>query len=588
MKLQTIYILFIFTLLTSVIVAQEAELKATVSKNKLALNQRLRLQFSINKQGADNFKPPSFKNFKIVGGPSQSINQSWINGKASFTKSYTYSIQPLRKGELSIPSATIEFRGEKLQSKPIKIIVLDPVDLPKDPNDPNYIAEQNIHLVAEVSKTRPYIGEGIYVEYKLYVSPNISVLDYSLTESPQYNGFWNQDIKINGLQVRKGKYNGEEYRYVVLKRALLIPTKTGKLSIDPIKMNIVIGVPSGRIDFFGNSISKNIRREFASPKKLILPKELPLEGKPDNFNGAVGDFNFAVSASKDLLKANETSQIKVVVTGKGNLKLFEIPTIKTPTELEVYTPEHQENVSVTPSGIKGSISDQYTVVPQYKGKYKIPNVSFSYFDPKEKKYHTLLSEDLFVNVLEGKTIANNSDAQLALKQEVVVTGDNFQYIQTKSEFKDPKTVEFFNTFWFYVLLLFPLLWIPIGILVSHKMEKYNSDIIGNKKRKANRLAKKYLSEAAKKLGNKEHFYEALEKALHNYLKAKLQVETTDISSDNITSMLTEKNIQNTTIQEFLNVLKECDFARYTPTTNSEMQQEYEKAKEVIAALDKQF
>lgn len=588
MKPQIIYILLFFTLFTGVVVAQEAQLTTTVSKNKLGVNQRLRVQFSINKQGADNFRPPNFKNFKVVGGPSQSINQSWINGKASFSQSYAYTIQPLRKGEFSIPSASIEFKGKTLRSKPVKVIVLDPVEIPKDPNDPNYIAEQNIHLVAEVSKTKPYVGEGIYVEYKLYVSPNISVHDYSLTESPQYNGFWNQDIEIKGLKVKKGKYNGEEYRYVVLKRALLIPTKTGKLSIDPIKMDIVIGVPTGRVDFFGNSISKNIRRAFASPKKTILPKQLPIVGKPEGFNGAVGDFNFAVTASKDLLKANETSQIKVSVTGKGNLKLFEIPKIKTPAELEVYTPEHKEKVAVTTTGIRGTISDQYTVVPQFKGKYKIPNVSFSYFNPKDKKYHTLLSEDLFVNVIEGKAIANNSDEKRTLKRNVVFTGENFRYIQTKSALVPVKAGNFFPSNFFYFWLFLPLLMIPVGIVIAKKTEERNQDIIGNKQRKADRLAKKYLSEAAKKLGKKEHFYEALEKALHNYLKAKLNIETTDISSDKISVILESKNIEPTTIQQFLSVLKECDFARFTPTTNTEMQSEYEKAKRVIAELDKQF
>ncbi len=588
MKLQKIYIVFFFTLLITSVFAQETVLSTTVSKNKLGLNQRLRVQFSINQQGADNFSPPNFKDFKIVGGPSQSINQSWINGKASFSQSYAYTIQPKRKGELVIPPASIEIDGKIIRSKPVKVIVLDPVEIPKDPNDPNYIAEQNIHLVAEVSKTRPYVGEGIYVEYKLYVSPNISVHDYSLTESPQYNGFWNQDIKINGLQVRKGKYNGEEYRYVVLKRALLIPTKTGKLSIDPIKMDIVIGVPTGRIDFFGNSISKNIQREFASPKKIILPKELPLEGKPDNFNGAVGDFNFAVTASKELLKANETSQIKVKVTGKGNLKLFEIPTIKTPPELESYTPEHKEKVAITTTGIKGSVSDQYTVVPQFKGKYKIPNVSFSYFNPKEEKYYTLLSEDLFIDVLEGKAIASNSDTNSKEKQRIVLTGENFRYIQTKSSFSPLKTNHFFPSNLFYILLFLPWIAIPIGIFIAKKNEARNKDIIGNKQRKADRLAKKYLSDAAKQLGKKELFYEALEKALHNYLKAKLRIETTDISSEKITEILKEKNIDTNTIHLFIDVLKECDFARFTPSTNVAMKDEYEKAKQLITELDKQF
>ncbi|MCI2229972.1 BatD family protein [Polaribacter sp. MSW13] len=586
MKLK-FYISLFISLLTLSVTAQEATLVTKVSKNKLGLNQRLRIEFSVNKQGADNFTPPKFSNFKVVGGPSQSVSQSWINGKVSFSQSYSYIIQPKRKGELTIGTASIEIGGKKIKSKPVKIIVLDPVEIPKDPNDPNYIAQQNIHLVAEISKSRPYVGEGIYVEYRLYVSENISVYDTSVTEAPQYNGFWNQAITINGYPVKMGKYNGENYRYIVLQKALLVPTKTGKLTIDPMKMDIVIGVPTGKADFFGNVITKNIRREFASAKKTITPKSLPLEGKPENFNGAVGDFNFDVTLSKDVLKANESSQIKVVVSGKGNLKLFELPIVETPVELEKYQPERKEKVSVTASGISGSVSDLYTVVPQYKGKYKIPNVSFSYFNPKDEKYKTISTDDFYVDVLEGKELVTEETTSVK-KQNIITTGKNFRYIQTKSNFSSTKTTDFFKSNLFYILLLLPLIAIPIGIFIAKKNEERNNDIIGNKLRKAERLAKKYLSEAQKQLGKKEAFYEALERALHNYLKAKLGIETADISKEKITLILKGKNVDDLTINQFIEVLQSSDFARYTPITNTEMEAELEKAKQVIIQLDKQF
>ena len=589
MKLK-FYISIIITLLTVSVVAQEATLTAKVSKNKLGVNQRLRIEFSINKQGGDHFSPPDFKNFKVVGGPSQSVSQSWINGKVSFLQSYTYIIQPKRKGEVNIGAASIKIGGKTIKSKPIKVIVLDAVELPKNPNDPNYIAQQNIHLVAEISKSRPYVGEGIYVEYRLYVSENINVYDYGVSEAPKYNGFWNQNIKTNGFPVKMGKYNGEDYRYVVMQKALLIPTKTGNLVLDPMKMDIVIGVPTGRADFFGNVITRNIRKEFSSAKKVIRPKNLPLEGKPENFTGAVGNFNFAVTLSKDILKSNESSQIKVGVTGKGNLKLFELPEVTTPVELEKYQPERKEKVRVSSSGISGTVSDLYTVVPQYKGKYKIPNVTFSYFNPKEEKYYTLSSEDLYVDVIEGKELITNTnkDDDSVQKQTVKLTGKNFRYIQTKSSFEALEKEDFFKSNLYYLLLLLPLIAIPLGVFIGKQKEARSNDIVGNKLRKANRLAKKYLSEAKKQLGNKEAFYEALERALHNYLKAKLGIEITDISKEKITQILQDKNVDETTNKQFIDVLKSSDFARYTPITNTEMEAEFNRAKEVIVQLDKQL
>lgn len=583
-------VLLLFTLMSVSSYAQEtpeAELTASVSKNKLGQNQRLRIVFAVNKQGADNFKRPDFKNFKVVSGPVHSISQSYINGRTSFSQSYTFIIQPLKKGEFMIPSASIELNGKVLKSKPVKVIVLDPVEIPKDPNDPYYIAQQNVHLVAEISKANPYVGEGVYVEYKLYVSRDISVNDYSVTEPPQYNGFWNQEIKINGLVARQGTYNGEPYRYVTLQKALLIPTRSGKLTIDPMVMDIVVGVPTGRGDFFGNPIIRSITKNFSSAKKVVNVKELPLDGKPLNFTGAVGQFNFDVATSREILKSNESATVSVNVTGKGNLNLFELPDIKTPTELEVYTPEKKEKIQVTPTGIRGRVSKNYTVVPEYKGKYKIPSTEFSYFDPKKKEYVTLTSEDIFVNVLEGKEVVTNSENSV-VKQDVVAKGSSFRYIQTSASFVPAKSEDFFKSNAFYLLLFLPMIFIPIGIGIAKRNERRSKDVIGNKLRKADKLARKFLSQAKKQLGRKEEFYIALEKALHNYLKAKLRIETSDISKDKITDLLSERNVDSEVISSFIAVFKSCEMARYSPMTVTEMENDYESAKKAITQIDKQL
>ena len=586
MKLK-FYISIFVSILSITLGAQEAKLTTTVSKNKLGLNQRLRVEFSIDKQGGDNFTPPPFQNFRVVGGPSKLVSQSNFNGKSSYKLSYSYIIQPTKKGILVIPAASIEIDGKKIKSDPVKVRVLDPVDIPKDPNDPNYIAQQNIHLVAQISNAKPYVGQGVYVEYRLYISNNINVYDAGIIQAPKYNGFWSQEIKINGVSAKNGTYNGEPYKYFTLQKSLLIPTKSGKLSLDPMKMEVAIGVPTGRGDFFGNPITKNIRKEFASSKKIINSKELPLDGKPLNFTGAVGDYSFSVETDKQVLKANESSQIKVTVKGKGNLKLFELPKVVVPKELEIYAPERKERVRILSSGISGTISDLYTVVPQFKGKYKVPNISFSYFNPIQKKYKTISTEDVIVNVLEGKELVSAAPG-FAQKQALEVSGKNFRYIQTKSTFIAAKQDDFFKSNSFYLLLLLSFIVVPIGIFIGKKQEERNSDLIGNKLRRAERLAKKYLSEAAKQLGKKEAFYESLERALHNYLKAKLGIETIEISKEKITQILQDKKVSEVAIKQFMEVLEDCDFARYAPSTTLEMKEEYEKAKEIIIELDKQF
>ena len=586
MVFKKFFILSILVFATQAVLAQ-IEFSASVSKNKLGVNQRFKIQFTVNKQGADNFEPPSFTNFKVVGGPSSSVNQSWINGKTSYSQSYIYIVEPTKVGEFTIGAAKIEYKDEIINSNPVKITVTKEVEVPKDPNNPLYIAQQNIHLVAEVSNMKPYVGEGIYVVYKLYVSENISVNDWRVSESPQYNGFWNQDIDVKEISVKKGTYNDESYRYIVLKKAVLIPQRDGKLIIEPMKMDFSVGIPTGTGDFFGNMITKNISYSTQSVVKNVNVQALPIDGKPIDFTGAVGEFDFTVATNKNELKANDAAQIVVKVSGRGNLKLFEIPKITTPAELEVYTPEHKEQVVTSLNGLRGSITDTYTVVPQYKGKYKIPAVNFSYFNPKEKQYKTVNIEPIIVDVLEGKEIpTSNADTNTVAKQHVVANDNNFRFIALKSTFEPLQKKDFLHSKQFWLLLLLPFLAIPIGIFIGMRRAKRAGDVFGNKIRKADKLARKYLSQAKKELGNQEAFYVALEKALHNFLKAKLHIETSDISKEKISEILQNKGVELTTINEFMAVLNDCDFARYTPTTNVKMKQELENAKEVITKIDK--
>jgi hypothetical protein len=568
----------------------QVRFETKVSKHKLGVNQRFRIEFSINKQGADDFTPPSFSGFKVVGGPSSSVNQSWINGKSAYSQSYTFVLQPLKEGRFTIGAASIDYEGKKLRSNTVQLTVTKAVEIPKDPNNPQYIAQQNIHLVAEVSNRRPYVGEGIYVVYKLYVSENISVHDWRITDSPQYKGFWNQDIEVKEIQVKRGSYNGEDYKYVVLKRAVLIPQRAGKLSIEQIKMDFSVGIPTGRGDFFGNMITRNINYSAQSALKNIQVQALPAAGKPLNFSGAVGDFDFRVIANKQRLKANDAAQVQVVVSGKGNLKLFEIPTITTPPELEVYTPEHKERVKTTLRGLQGQISDSYTVVPQYAGKYQIPELVFSYFNPKEKQYRTITTDPLFMEVSDGNAVVASAGEPTAnvSKRTVSRSDNNFRFISLNSIFELKKNPPFFKTMLFYLLLLLPFLAIPLGIYLGNKRAARAGDVFGNRIRLADKLARKYLSEAKKQLGKKEAFYIALEKALHHFLKAKLQVETAEISKERISELLIARGTDQATVDAFIQVLKDCDFGRYTPTTNVMMVQEYEKAKALITQLEKQL
>lgn len=582
-------IILLLTILFASMVSAQVKFEAKVSKTKLGVNERLRIDFEMNQDG-DNFSPPDFTNFTVIGGPNQSVSNSWINGVRSYKKTYSYFLAPTKRGNFTLSQASINVKGKIYKTTPIKIQVTAAIDMPKDPNDPNYLAAENIHLVAEISKTKPYLNEAITVVYKLYVSPKIAVDNWNEIDIPRYNDFWSQNINTQGQQVQNGTYKGEEYRYLILRKTVLYPQKSGKLNIEPLTLDISMRVPSKRRDIFGSFLMTRVNRTVSAGNKTINVKALPQAGKPADFTGAVGNFKLDVSSSKTELDATESLQLKIKVKGNGNLKLFKLPKISLPSSLEVYEPEHKENVKTNLAGMRGSIEDTYTVVPQFKGKYPIPSISFSYFDVKTETYKTLSSDEMVINVLNGPASAVASIEKNTLpssKQAVVLNKNQFAFIKTKTTFIPLKYSYFFKTSLFWSLLLCPFLAIPLAIVIRKKKANIDADVSGNKMRKANRLARKYLSSAKKSLGEKEAFYIALEKALHNYLKAKLRIETNDLSKDKIRGFLRDKSVEDTVVNDFEAILKSCELARYTPFDIVTMQDDYNKASKTIALIDKQ-
>ena len=560
-----------------------------LSKDKLGINERLRVEFTMNKDG-DDFVPPDFTGFRVLMGPSQAISSSWINGVRSYSKTYSYTLAPTARGIFTIKQASIVIDGKTYKSLAKKVEVTAAVDKPNDQMTVDDFADDNLHLVAEVSKTDPYINEEISVVYKLYVSPSIRVSNYRPLDNPKYNNFWSQDIPVQRLNAENGTYNGKSYRYVVLKRAVLYPQKAGSLEIEPLSLDVTVDVPTNKRDFFGGRIFTTTNKTVSAGKRTINVKELPSIGKPVNFGGAVGEFDFLVTTTKTSLNASESLQAIVEVNGKGNLKLFQLPEPELPGSLEVYDPEFNENVRTTIAGMQGKVSNSYTIVPTYKGKYPIPSIAFSYFNPKNEKYITINSEEILINVLEGptNTLSSLNTGKDNSKQQVLITGNQFSFIKLNPNLTSIGTNYFFGSRSFYLWWLMPLILIPLAIIFRKKRSAIASDVVGNKIKRANKLARKYLSEAKKTLGNKDAFYVSLEKALHNYLKAKLKIETSEFSKDKIASVLVEKKVDDATKEGFIGLLKNCELARYSPFSQVQMKQDYDKASEVISYLDKQL
>jgi hypothetical protein len=579
------YLILLFLSFQAIIA--QVQFEAKVSKQNLGLNERLRIDFTMNDDG-DNFIPPNFEGFKIVAGPSQQVSQSWINGKSSFNKTYSYFLLPMQKGALVIRQASIDIRGQIYKTSPIRITVTAAVEQPRDPNDTQVTADQSLHLVAEISKTNPYLNEPITVVYKIYFSYNIGITNWRELDKPKYNDFWSQNIDIKQLVAEEGKYNGEKYRFVTLRKTVLYPQKSGKLVIEPLSLDVDVQLPSNRRNIFGQVLLVEDHKRVSAGVKTINVKALPEAGKPADFSGAVGRFTFKVTPSKTNLKSGESLDLEVSVNGTGNLKLFTLPKPIVPTALEMYDPVHNEQVSTPLSGMTGKIFDKYAIIPQYKGKYPIKSMVFTYFDLGSSSYKTISSPEIMVNVLEGPNASDNSVATTSETKKSVLSSAQFKFIKLKTELTSIKQSDFYGSTLFYFLSVLPFLCIPVIVIFKKKKEAIDGDVAGNKIKLSNKLAKKYLSEAQKEIGNKEPFYIALEKAMHNFLKAKINIETSEMSKEKISEILLERKANPDAITSFINLTENCEFARYAPSSSAAIQQDYDKAVAIISELEKQI
>jgi len=566
---------------------EEVTFEVQLSKERLGVNERLRVDFTMNRDG-DNFIPPDFEGFRVLMGPSQAISSSWVNGVRSYSKTYSYVLAPLEKGAFTIGQASIVIRGDTYKTIPKKVTITEAVDQPGGRSSLDDVADQNLHLIAEVSKTDPYLNEPISVVYKLYFSSSVGLSNFRPLDNPKYNNFWSQEIPFSKYNIENGLYNGQPYRYVVLKRVVLYPQKSGELEIEPLALEVSLEVPTDRRNFFGERIYANTNKTVSAGKRTIQVRPLPESGRPEDFTGAVGNFDFKVEASRDALNASESLQATVTVTGKGNLKLFQLPRLTLPSALEVYEPEFTEDIRTTISGMQGSVTESYTIVPSFQGRYPIPELGFSYFNPETQQYERLKSEEITIQVLEGPTAAPTGAVAEAGPKSVVRTGDQFYFLKLRPNLTARAWQPFFGTRGHMIWLFGPLLLIPLFILFRKKREARERDVEGLKIKRANRLARKYLSRARRALGDKDAFYVALEKALHNYLKAQLNIETTDFSKDRIRELLLGRGAKDASVNGFSELLVNCEMARYSPFSRVQMQQDYEKASEVITALDKEI
>lgn len=583
---------------------------AVEAPNIVGSDEQFNVTFII--EGEDrpsNFNWNPGDDFTLVWGPQRGESTSIrvINGKRSKSSqfTYTYILAPKKTGKFELPAATAKMKGETITSVPTAVEVLasdSSASAQSGASSGNTqqtklsgtISSKDLFLKFTVSRTSAVVGQPLTAELKLY--QNVDIAGFEGAKFPAFNGFWSQETAApNNINFQREEVDGRLYNSALLRRYVLIPQQVGNLVIDPAELVCMVNVRSPSrgnsiFDSFFDDNTMRVRKRVTTPAVHVHVNPLP-SGAPATFGGGVGSFRISASLSKDQLKMHEATSLTVTVSGRGNVSLLEAPKVNFPADMDVYDTKTTENTDKTTGGTSGSKVFEYPFIPRSHGEFTIAPIEYSYYDVNAGKYETISTGPITFNVEKGdvaETQASTSQLVMPDRKSVKNLGEDIRFIRTRQPSYKFRTVFFVDSLWYWVtaaliLLLAGLLW-----YLMKGMEARRADVVGNKNRKATKMALGRLKMAAGYLQKNLYsaFYEELHKALLGFASDKMNIGAEDLNKENIAAMLKEAGVAEDLSAQFVALLDACEFARYSPDGGNEaMNTHYNEAVKVISSID---
>lgn len=607
--------ILLFALMWPVMILAQSEpsLKGS-SKNEVSLGEQFRIVYELNADGS-RFSGPDFEGLRVITGPMTSSSSSIqiINGQMSrtYSQTYTYVVVATREGEIDLKPATVFVDGKKIGSNPIKIKVQPASSASAAPSqqrgsqqqtDEAGLTEKDLFLRAIVDKTSPLLGEQVIITYRLYTRVPISSI--SVNKLSSFPGFWVKNLIEEGAPLQQSTQiiDGEEYVVADIRKMALFPQRSGKITIEPMELE---GIAQLRIqsdrrrprdpfesffnDPFFNRNIRNVERVLVSNPVEIEVKALPFAGRPQDFGGAVGQFSLQANIDRNALKTNEALNVSYTISGKGNIELIEMPRPAFPPDFEVYEPKVTGQANATSSGVSGTRKIEFLAIPRSPGEFIIPAVNFSYFDPAKNKYVELASELFSINVERGTETGEDIATAARTQEGIRYLGSDIRHIK-----QETNTLKPIGSFFFFSNLYLALLGLGImlfaAILIYFRKTtrlRKNQSLLRN--RQATKVARKRLKTAHKHMHVKQQneFYLEMSQALWGYLANKFNITRADLSFETVKEALDKSQVPEVLRDEFIEVLNNCEYARFAPGDASEKMEElYNQGIQIISKTER--
>ncbi len=525
---------------------------------------------------------------KLFQSGAQSIGSSSsttiINGKVVEHSSgnvyrYTVTYKADKEGALKVGTASVTTGGKKIaaqgfkmnvgkaerQSQSPRSILSQLQSRGTDAEDPfsqgeeKAVTSNDLFVKIEMSKARVYEQQAVVCTVKLYTK--FPIKEFMPLQQPEYNGFLIEDItpKMAGT-ARVEKYNGQNYYTAVLRKSILYPQKSGKLTINsgefdviPVQRRVYVGLNSAiAVPVDGDKL--RIKSNSASVQITPLPSP-----RPAGFTGAVGEFSIKDDIKPASLKTFATANYTVTVTGSGNIKYIKAPAIGFPKEFDTFDPQNDFKTSSEGDDVHGSVTFTYQFIPQQVGEFSIAESDFVYFNPNTGKYETLRIPAHKLHIAKGNEQSQNSRADSDRMTDIYpVHGGDMNLSHTHTLMLDSVA---------YWLLILVSLFIFVSVLVFYRKQvKERANVRLMRVKRASKVAQRRLRQAKKYMAasNINAFYAEVLTATWGYLSDKLGIPASELSKENIDAELEKYGVNEALRKSVLSLLEKCEFAQYAP------------------------
>lgn len=564
-----------------------AAIRVTVSVDpvRVPVGGNLRLEYTVNTDRADGIQAPKFGPFELLVGPSVSTfsNYQVVNGRSSSsaTTTYTYILSPQKEGNYIIPGATVTVDGRRYRSQSVRVQVVKANgqtqrnipsgngaqpddDMPVKTSGP--ISGNDLFITTSTNKTEVYEQEPILLTYKVYTQVNLTQMNAKM---PDLKGFLTQEVSLPQQKTLVAeRYRNHLYKAATWSQYVLFPQQTGNLLIPSIPFEGIVTQYDESIDpidaFFNGGVNAyNVKVTRRTQGVNIHVKPLP-KPQPSDFSGGVGTLRIEAELLTRTPRTNEAATLRVVVSGAGNMKLIKTPPVSFPKSFDTYDTKVTDETRLTAEGIKGRMVFDYLVVPKATGSFTIPPIELVYFDVNDKAYRTARTAPIAISVAKGK----NPDAAEALQQLRRQDIADIQKSKPDAAYRGP----WWGSLGYVMTNLALLAAFSLIFVALRRYYKQLNDLAGRRRRKAGKTARQKLktAEAFMHKNNREAFYDEVGKALLDYVADRLRMERATLNKPDIALALTQQGVTKDTAQAFVNVLQECEYARYAPadTTHS--------------------